>query len=63
MESWLSPNKNIMLAEILEGQKNKKLDNLGRFTGVGVNESKTTYVVLVLEKDIYVIYLLENKIN
>ncbi|GJU06022.1 separase isoform X1 [Tanacetum coccineum] len=41
MESWLGPKKNILLGEILEGQKNQKLDNFGRFTGEGVNDSKT----------------------
>ncbi|GJT74012.1 separase isoform X1 [Tanacetum coccineum] len=55
MESWLGPNKNILLGEILEGQKNQKLDNFGRFTGEGVNDSKTAPVILVLDKDIHML--------
>ncbi|GJS58320.1 separase isoform X3 [Tanacetum coccineum] len=55
MESWLGPNKNILLGEIVEGQKNQKLDNFGRFTGEGVNDSKTAPVILVLDKDIHML--------
>ncbi|GJZ79038.1 separase isoform X1 [Tanacetum coccineum] len=55
MESSLGPKKNILLGEIVEGQKNQKLDNFGRFTGEGVNDSKTAPVILVLDKDIHML--------
>lgn len=68
MESWFGTHKYILLGDSVEDQKNQKTDKSGGFFVIGVNDSglrliplpttkRKPVIILVLDKDIQVMYL------